>query len=46
LDAPAHLGGDLFQRRADLFARPAPLGPKIHQHRRAGLQHVGFETIV
>src|ERR1700690_363563 len=40
---PVILTGNFVEQRRKHFAWPAPLGPKIHQHRRAGLQDFGLE---
>ena len=41
------IGGEFFQDRPELLARPAPFGPEIDQHRHLQrfLDDVGFERI-
>lgn len=36
--------GDVIHQWADHFARAAPFGPKIHQHRRGRFQNVSIEA--
>ncbi len=40
----AELVGDFLERRRDHPARPAPLGPEIHEHRLVRLEDIGVEA--
>ena len=46
--APSASAGQLLQHRAELLARPAPLGPQIQDHRHGArpVDHVGVEGLV
>src|SRR6056297_853238 len=46
LHLAVHLGGDLFERGADLLARAAPFGPKIHHDGDIGILHLGIEGVI
>ena len=47
LERAVVVGGEFLQDRAELLARPAPLGPEIDQHRglHRFLQHFGLEAV-
>ena len=45
---PARVGGEFLQHRAELLARPAPVGPQVDDHRRGPgpLDHVDVKGLL